>query len=206
VRDEHDGRRGLGADADQLVLHPLPGHLVERPERLVHQQQARTFGQGPRDGHPLLHASRELVGIGAGELLQPDQLDQLPGAFAPLGLAGPVQLQRELDVAGDGPPRQQPGLLEGDPVVLVEPGLAGALAEDGELTGGGRVQVRDQPQQGALPAAARADQGDELPGRDVEVDTLQGRHRRALTTGEDPVQPAHPDRCLAGHAGTSERR
>ena len=77
VGDEHDGGLGLGADPDQLVLHPLPGHLVQRPERLVHQQQSRPLGQGAGDRHPLLHAAGQLVGIGAGELAQPDQLDQL---------------------------------------------------------------------------------------------------------------------------------
>ena len=41
-----------------------------------------------------------------------------------------MQLERQLDVGGDRAPRQQPGLLEGDAVVLVEAGLPGGLAED----------------------------------------------------------------------------
>ena len=40
VRDEHDRRPALRADPHQLGLHPLARHLVERAERLVHEQQA----------------------------------------------------------------------------------------------------------------------------------------------------------------------
>ena len=42
----------------------------------------------------------------------------------------PCRRQRQLDVALDGAPLQQPGLLEGDAVVLVEAGLPGRLAVD----------------------------------------------------------------------------
>ena len=38
---------GLGADADQLGLHVLAGHLVEGAERLVHQQQPRAARPAP---------------------------------------------------------------------------------------------------------------------------------------------------------------
>ena len=61
----------------ELGVHPLAGHLVERPERLVHQQQLRVEGQRPGDRHPLLHAARQLPGMLVGEALELDQPEQL---------------------------------------------------------------------------------------------------------------------------------
>ena len=74
----------LGADPQQLVLQPLAGHLVERAERLVHQQQRRVYGQRPRDRDPLLHAAGELGRVVPGELAQPDQVEHLPRPVPPL--------------------------------------------------------------------------------------------------------------------------
>ena len=84
VGDEEDGGAGLGADPHQLVLHPLAGDLVERAERLVHQQQPRALGERPGDRDPLLHAAGELVGVALGEVGEADQLEQLgrPGPCA----------------------------------------------------------------------------------------------------------------------------
>ena len=41
--------------AQDLLVHPLAGHLVERAERLVHQQDRRLEGEGTGDRDPLLH-------------------------------------------------------------------------------------------------------------------------------------------------------
>ena len=51
---------GLAADPQQLGLHVLAGHLVERAERLVHQQQRGMRGQRAGDRDALLHAARQL--------------------------------------------------------------------------------------------------------------------------------------------------
>ncbi len=60
--EEHRGP-GLGADPRQLGLHPLPGHLVERAERLVHEQQPRAARQGPGRSRPAA-ACRRRAGRG----------------------------------------------------------------------------------------------------------------------------------------------
>ena len=80
VGHEDDGGAGLGADADELGLHALAGHLVEGAERLVHQQQPRALGERARDRDALLHAAGELVGVPVGEVAEADQLDQLARA------------------------------------------------------------------------------------------------------------------------------
>ena len=55
----HPGRRQLPDH-----LQDLPDQLgVQRAGDLVEQHELRVHGQGPDDGHPLLLASREPVGI-----------------------------------------------------------------------------------------------------------------------------------------------
>src|SRR4051794_40803532 len=51
VRHEDNRRAGLPPDPHELEIEPLPGHLVERAERLVHEEQLRIEGQrsGDRD-------------------------------------------------------------------------------------------------------------------------------------------------------------
>ena len=82
VGHEHDGGAGLGADAEQLGLHALAGHLVERAERLVHEQQPRALGERAGDRDALLHAAGELVGVVLREVGEPDELEQLGHAGA----------------------------------------------------------------------------------------------------------------------------
>ena len=109
---------------------PLAGHLVERAERLVHQQQGGALGERAGDGDPLLHAAGELGRAVPGELRQPDELEQLARPGTALAAVPAVQLKRQLDVGQDRPPIEQPGLLERDPVVLVEAGPPCGLAVD----------------------------------------------------------------------------
>ena len=70
-------RRPLGPDALQLEVEPLAGHLVERAERLVEQQDLGLDDQRPGDGDPLAHAARQLRGPGVLEALEADQLDEV---------------------------------------------------------------------------------------------------------------------------------
>ena len=74
VGDEDHRRARLRPDAEQLQVETLPCHLVERAERLVHEQERRREGKRPRDRDALLHTSRELPGM---VLLEPVELDEL---------------------------------------------------------------------------------------------------------------------------------
>ena len=96
--DEHDGGAGLGADPGELGLHRLAGHLVERAERLVHQEQPGPLGEGARDRDALLHPAGELVGVPIGEVGEPDEGDELVGACAARRAVDAVQLERQFDV------------------------------------------------------------------------------------------------------------
>ena len=121
------------ADARQLGLHPLARHLVERAERLVHQQQPRTLGERARDRDALLHAARELIGMPVGEVREPDQLRELGDARLALAPLPRRAARAAARCSRDRPPRQQAGLLEGDAVVLVPARAGGGLAEDLEV-------------------------------------------------------------------------
>ena len=61
VGDEQDRGAGLLPDAAQLLVQPVARDLVERAERLVHQQQRGPAEQRARDRDALAHAARELV-------------------------------------------------------------------------------------------------------------------------------------------------
>ena len=74
VRDEDDRASGLLPDPQQLHVQALARHLVERAERLVHQQQRGVERQRAGDRDALLHAARELPGPAR---LEPGQLDEL---------------------------------------------------------------------------------------------------------------------------------
>ena len=130
VRDEHDRRARLRADPDQLGLHALARHLVQRAERLVHQQQRRPARERAGDRHALLHAAGELARVVPGEVGEADELEQLERLRAALAPCPARAGQRQLDVALHRAPLEQPGLLEGDAVVLVQARLAGRLAVD----------------------------------------------------------------------------
>ena len=59
--------RGGRPDAQQLVAHGHARLLVERGERLVHQQHRRVLHQAARDRDALLHAAGQLVRIALAE-------------------------------------------------------------------------------------------------------------------------------------------
>ena len=86
--------------------------------------------EGPGDRDALLHPAGELARAVRGEVGEPDELEQLERLRAPLRLADAVQVERQLDVALHRAPLEQPGLLEGDAVVLVQARAARRLAVD----------------------------------------------------------------------------
>ena len=81
-------------DAEQQFLHVAAGLGVEGAEGLVHEDDAGAERQRAGDGHALLHAAGERIGVG---LLEPGQA----------GL---------LDQAGDGLVRARPG---GTPLIFI---------------------------------------------------------------------------------------
>jgi hypothetical protein len=170
VRDEQHGQRLLPPDPFELVVEQVPGHRVERAERLVHQQDVRVLGERPGQRDPLPHAAGELVRPLATEPLEPDDLEQVLGPPPPLALVDALEPQRELDVSGHRQPREQRRLLEHQRDVP---------SADVQRAAAEVVQAGDQRQQGALAAPGRAEEADELPlahgqGNPVEGEQCAG--------------------------------
>ena len=156
------------------------GDLVERGERLVHQQQRRAECHRPHERDALLHAARQLVGVGAGEVGEPDVGEQVEriGRLADGDAA--VDVEQQPGVGGDGAPRQEAGGLRDEADALGRPGVVRRGAVDGDRAGRRLVEAADQAQQRRLAAAARTEHGDDLAGRHVEVDPGERLQRAAL--------------------------
>ena len=60
--EQHGLVRGL-PDVEQQFLHQSPCLVVERAERLVHQQNRRIVGECPRQRHTLHHPAGKLLRI-----------------------------------------------------------------------------------------------------------------------------------------------
>ena len=164
VRHEDDGLAGRRPQRFELVVQAVAGHRVERAERLVHQQHVGVLRERAGERGALAHAARELVRPALGEVAEVHHLEQLLRARPALGARHARELQRELDVAAHGEPREERGLLEHQ---------AGALGAHVDAARRGLVEAGDEVEQRALAAARRAEQAHELALLDVEGDAFE---------------------------------
>ena len=185
VRDEHGRARPLGLgrrdrpEMEQLVAHLLAGDLVQRRERLVHQQQRRIERQRAGNRDPLLHAAGQRVGPKMAELAESHQLDQLGDRRSVPG-ARRVEFAPQADVGLDIAPGQQCRLLKDQPDLFQALRFRRLVAEDRDLSRSGRLQPGDDPQQRGLAAAARSHQRDELAGGNRKRGGRDCRQGRAV--------------------------
>ena len=158
----------------------LAGEGIERGERLVQHQQRRLMDQRAAERDTLLHAAGQLPRIAVAKTLQSDGRKQLLGLRAKLGLPRAKlravrlhDLERQQHVVDDLAPRQQVRVLErhaGD--------LHRALhlcAGDRHRPRGRPMQTGDEPHQGRLAAAGRADHRGEFAAPDLQRDVLRAR-------------------------------
>ena len=194
VGHQHRCGPGLGQHPGDVGAHPGPQSGVERGEGLVEQDEGGLSGQGPGQGHPLLHAPRELVGIKVPRALQTHEAEQFghsavlsPPPGQPEGdVAGGVQMRKERTVLGD----------VADPAGLGRD--VGALPFDQDFAQGHRPRARpfetgQDAQQRRLAATGRSEHGRERALGHLEVDPVQDH---MLTKGlcqpgdDDPGQGA----------------
>ena len=123
---------GLLPDPEDLAVHPLAGHLVERAERLVHQEDRRRERQGPGDRDALLHPARQLERLVLEEVAELDEVEHLLRPGGPPVAVPAEDLERQLHVVLDGPPVEEDGRLEDHPVVAVAAGPLGGLVVDAD--------------------------------------------------------------------------
>ena len=125
VGDQQGGGRPLGPDPLQLEVEALAGHLVERAERLVEQQDLGVDHQGPGDGHPLAHAARQLGR--AGPWSKPSRpTSGIRSSISWSDFCRPLTSRGRRMLLVTDPPRQQGRVLEGDAELVVAPGQLAA--------------------------------------------------------------------------------
>jgi hypothetical protein len=166
---------------EQLQVEALPGQRIQRAEWLVHQQHRGVARQGPRDGHALAHAARQLVGAGPDEGVQAHELEQLQRPPPACVAAHAGQLQREGDVVQSPAPGQQARFLEYEADARVGLGQWLAVQLDRALLG--RQQAAHHAQQRALARAVGPDDGHHLALGDLEAQSVQ--HRQDLAADDE---------------------
>ena len=171
VRDEDRGLALAAQDLGDLVRQREPRLRIERRKRLVEQHDVRLGAQRARQRHALAHAARELARQVVQELAEPVAGEQLRRALARLGHVGALDFRAQHRVFEDGAPLEQIILLQHVADLAARPGHRLAVDQHGAA---GRLEdAGDQRQQRALAAAALADDGDELAGRDRDRDALE---------------------------------
>src|SRR5712692_1499825 len=171
VRDVNERDSHFLLDPLQLELHLLPQLEVQRTERLVEEQDLGFVDHGPSQGDALALATRQLV---RPALVQPDQAHHPQRAIDPL-LAlcrrDALDPQPVADVVAYGHVGEEGVVLE-DRVRLAlvrrhRGDVAPAELDPASIRA---LEAGDQPEQGRLPGPGRAEQGEELPLLDGQVD------------------------------------
>ncbi len=189
VGDVDDRHPQLVVQRLDLQLEPFPQLLVERAERLVHQQHPRVEDEGPGERDPLLLAAGELAGETALVAGQADQLQHLPGPLPDLRLRHFPQVQREADVLADRHVREEGVVLE-DHADVAPPRRhrRHRVVVDPDLAGGRRLEAGQHHQGRRLARAGRPEQGHELPRRDVDRDAVDRVAAASRVRLLDPVE------------------
>src|SRR6266850_601756 len=179
VGDEDDGLARALPELDQLFLHGLARLRIEGTEGLVHQQHLGIDRQHARERHALLHSARQLGGVVIAEVVEVHHLQVLADGGVDLRARRALGLEAPADVAGHGAPGEKRELLEHHAAVragavdllAVHPDAAAALGLD---------EAAEDVQEGALAAAARTDDGDELALAHAEPLDVEDRQRLAV--------------------------
>jgi len=155
--DQDGGGAGLGQQALDVGADRGPQVGVERAEWLIEEDEAGLDGKCARQRDPLLLAARELMRVAPAEARQADRVEQVAD-----GLGAPFRPgEAEPDVRRDGEVREQAAFLRhvADAATLSGHVRAGPVddgAAEGYRAAVGVLEADDDPQQGCLAAARRA--------------------------------------------------
>src|SRR5581483_1981586 len=180
-----------------IVLEDAACLLVDRGERLVHQQHLRVYRERPREADALLHAAGELRRVGVLEAAGEADFGECTARRArALARRRAAQEQAELGVLARRRPRHEGEVLEDEARLAPSRAADGAAADD-DAAAVHRHEAGDAFEKRGLAAAARADQRQELPRLDLDVDIEQRLHgAEALrdTLDRDADRLVHPAR------------
>src|SRR5262245_19910722 len=199
-RVRHEDHRFLvmPQEVEQVLLELAPRLLVDRGERLVHQDDVGVHGERTRQAHALPHAAGKLRRVALLEALEAHLGDVLARNLLALVLLHAAQLEAEGDVAQHARPRQQREVLEHERA-LGSRAVDGASLDE-NFASVARDQAGDDLEQRGLAAAAGPEQGRELALREREVDVAQ-RLRSAPLAGVISLGDASDFDDAFSHAG-----
>ena len=183
VRDEHDGD-ALAVEGAEQPHDLIRGFSIERPRRLVCQQQPRIVDERARDRHALLLAAGELLRAMLQAVARSDLLEPHTGRRFGIVRPGSGVGERQHHLAQGRRARQQIELLEHEADGPI-PQLASAspdslptfAAGNMQFASGWHIQRANQVHHGRLAGAGRPHDGDELAFANIEGDIVEGVHR-----------------------------
>src|SRR3954453_12874909 len=171
--DQHHRGVGDAPQAQQLVPHQQPRLLVECAEGLVEEDETGAQHERARDADALAHAARKLARTGAGEILEPDELDRLVDQLPHRSLRRSAPAEPEGDIVPDAEPGERGILLEHDADSLGHDSGDG-LALEGYGPAARRAQPGEEVEQRRLAATRWADHREELAASEREIDRTNG--------------------------------
>lgn len=185
VGDQNEGGVRLAVQLLHQLDHPIAGAPVQIPGRFIGEEDPRTIRERAGERHPLTFPSRQLGRIVGGAVGQPHPVEKVEGAVQ--GIGGPVsseQLEGHQHVLQRREGRKEMERLEDEPDIAgAKPGPVVFRESEDVFAGeqypprGGRVEAREQPQEGRLSGSRRTDDRDDPFRIDRQIDTLQHRER-----------------------------
>jgi hypothetical protein len=167
---------------------------IEVGERLVEEAELGPAHQGAAERDALALATGEIPRAAREEAVDLQARGDLPHARVDLGATHAGDLEREGDVAVDVEVRIEGVALEDHRrAALLGRTIVDDRAVEEDLARGGALEARDEVQDRGFAAAARADEGDEGAGRDLEIDVPEhGRASRERFTDPGQSHRDHP--------------
>jgi len=196
VGDEHEGCAGRGVQFKEQVDDGTARFIVEVAGRFVGKEDFRPVDEGTGQGHPLLLAAGELVGVVVEALAQADAFEAFGGGRS--GAADPAQFEWHEDVFPCGERgeeletlenKSRGGIAQGGERVLVEVVEVVSVEQDGACIR--PVETGAESEQSCFAAAGRPDNGAVGTGGQIEPDVGQHGQRMPAT---EVVLPQSVDR------------
>ncbi len=183
---QHDGARLAGQRRGEPALHLAARQGVQRGEGLVEAQHGLAGEQRAQEGHALAHAARQLVRARVLEALQAERREQRVGALASGAACEAADAQGQRGVVDRAEPREQQ-------VALGHEHGGGGV----DRPGVGALQAADELEQRRLAAAARTDDGDDLPVPHPQREPGERGHGRTAAPAERARHAGEVDLALA---------
>ena len=144
--------------------------------RLVEEERGRLVDERERQVEPALHSARVALDLAVGGARQPDALEKLLAAALSLLAREAMQGSLESQVLAAGQKGVECGLLQGgaDRRAHLRALLDDVESRHARGARGGWQERRQHVHRGRLPRAVRAEEAEDLPGRDAQVDPVHG--------------------------------